>query len=100
MALHALDSVFSVTGHSIVRLKSAGDIGASTTICFALKGTDSVVFVVSTVMTVGVTICNAETARKKTSTVVIRKQILKPSLRADQRDISEAPKPRHAAKLS
>jgi len=79
---------------------SAGAIGTSTAIRFAVKGTVSVLFVVSTVMTVGVTICNAETARKKRSTVVIRKQTLKPSLRAFQRDASEAPKPRHAAKLS
>ena len=85
---------------SVVRLKSADAIVASSIICFALKGKDSAMFVVSTVMTVGVTICNAETARKKTSTVVIRKRTLKPSLRADQRDISEDPKPRHAAKLS
>jgi len=81
-------------------VKSAGTVAASTVIRFALKSTESVVFVVSTVMTVGVTICNAETARKKTSTVVTRKQTPEPSLREDQRDISEAPKPRHAAKLS
>ena len=81
-------------------LKSAGAIAASTAIRFALKYTDSVVFVVSTVMTVVVTMFNAETARKKMSTVAIRKQTLKPSLRVDQRDITEAPKPRHAAKLS
>jgi len=85
---------------SAVKLKSAGAIAPSTLIRFALKSTASVVFVVSIVMTVGVTICNAETARKKRSTVVIRKQTAKPSLRADQRDVSEAPKPRHAAKLS
>ena len=85
---------------SLVMLKIADAVAASTAIRFALKSTASVVFVVSTVMTVGVTICNVETARKKTSTVVIRKQTLKPSLREDQRDIIEAPKPRHAAKLS
>jgi len=85
---------------SSVALRSADAVAASTVIRFALKSLTSVVFVVSTVMTVGVTICNAKTARKKRRTVVIRKQTLKSSLRADQSDISEAPKPRHAAKLS
>lgn len=85
---------------SYVKLKSVRAVTLSMAIRFASRNTVLVALAVSTVMTVGVTICNEETARKKKSTTVILNQTLKPSRRPFQRDISEVPKPRHAAKLS